>query len=324
MSCRSPERDVSSANPIGGGGSEAGVRVTLEELIGLRRAVPRRSLSGAHPVRSLASGQSRSRERGRGIEFEEMRLYQPGDDIRAIDWRASARLGRPFTKLFGEERERSVFVAVDQRSGMFFGSRTTFKSVVAARTATLACWTALARGDPVGGLVAGERLVSVRAARERGAVLGLIDALTTANRALSAHAPAGVALERVLTDCLAHATDGSTIVLFSDFGDYESDLGTLLAALARRRRLVLVGIDDPLEARLDVTGRVGVSDGREHRAVWLTRRSRARYQAGRAARAARLARDASDCGATLRHLSTERAPTALDIEALLGGRGSLA
>ena len=108
--------------------------------------------------------------RGRGMEFEEVRAYQPGDDIRNMDWRVTARTGRPHTKLFREERERPVLFLVDLGPSMAFGTRVAFKSVVAARAAALLAWAARDNGDRIGGIVfAGKRHRELRpAARERG------------------------------------------------------------------------------------------------------------------------------------------------------------
>ncbi|MEQ8659878.1 MAG: DUF58 domain-containing protein, partial [Gammaproteobacteria bacterium] len=97
-------------------------------LAGQARALP----GFARPLRARHSGQYLSRLRGRGMEYDESRPYQPGDDIRQIDWRVTARTGRPHTKLFREERERPVFLCVDYRHGMFFATQGVFKSVQAA------------------------------------------------------------------------------------------------------------------------------------------------------------------------------------------------
>jgi len=90
---------------------------------------------------------------GRGIDFEETRIYQPGDDIRTMDWRVTARTGKPHTKVYREERERPTFFLVDYNPSMFFGSKVAFKSVIAAKTAAILAWAAAREGNRVGGLV---------------------------------------------------------------------------------------------------------------------------------------------------------------------------
>ena len=128
-----------------------GALITLPHMLIQRQAA--KALAYVSHARSIAgiSGLHLSKIRGRGIDFEEFRPYQAGDDIRLIDWRATARTGRAVTKVFREERERPAIIAVDQCSSMFFGSQVAFKSVIAAQAAALFCWLAIDNGDRVGG-----------------------------------------------------------------------------------------------------------------------------------------------------------------------------
>jgi uncharacterized protein (DUF58 family) len=121
------------------------------------------------------SGEYLSRFKGRGMEFAESRPYQPGDDVRNLHWRVMARTGKPFTKLFREERERPVFVWVDLRRRMFFGTRRAYKSVVAARAAALIAWAASRHGDRIGGVLFSDGShEEIKPARGKAAVLYLI------------------------------------------------------------------------------------------------------------------------------------------------------
>ena len=137
--------------------SGRGIRATLTDLIGLRFEASRmplpRNIRATHPI----SGQLRSKIQGRGVDFSEVRLYQPGDDVRSIDWRVTARTNQPHTKLFQEEKERPVLVLIDQGASLFFGSKVRFKSVAAARLGLSIAWSALAEGDRVGGIVSTEK-----------------------------------------------------------------------------------------------------------------------------------------------------------------------
>ncbi|HEY6130551.1 MAG TPA: DUF58 domain-containing protein, partial [Halioglobus sp.] len=130
-----------------------GAYVQLNELIALRFPAQQIKLGRRKRALNSLAGPIKSNFRGRGIDFEEVRSYQPGDDIRTIDWRVTARTGSAHTKLFREERERPVMVVIDQRGSMFFGSTHCFKSVLAAQLASLLAWSALHGGDRVGGLV---------------------------------------------------------------------------------------------------------------------------------------------------------------------------
>ncbi|MBY0274525.1 DUF58 domain-containing protein, partial [Candidatus Binatia bacterium] len=130
-----------------------GIVASVAELVALRSDAARLDASPRGRVRTLHAGAYASAFRGRGMEFDETRAYQPGDDVRAIDWRVTARTGRVHTKLFHEERERPVLLLVDQRMHMRFGTRDAFKSVVAARAAATVAWAARDQGDRVGGLI---------------------------------------------------------------------------------------------------------------------------------------------------------------------------
>lgn len=124
-----------------------GIAPTLAELIALRAAVQRRppARKGAHNF----TGPSSSMMRGRGMEYAESREYVPGDDVRHIDWRLTARSGRTHTKLFQAERERLTLIVADTAPALYFGTRVRFKSVQAARAGAIAAWAAVRDGDRI-------------------------------------------------------------------------------------------------------------------------------------------------------------------------------
>ena len=132
------------------GGAQSGVRIGIRELIALREQAARLDLSPRGRVLATRIGGHLSRFRGRGMEFDESRVYQPGDDPRNMDWRVTARVGIPHVKLFREERERPVWLLVDQGAAMRFGTRVAFKSVIAAQAAALLGWAAVDRADRAG------------------------------------------------------------------------------------------------------------------------------------------------------------------------------
>ena len=134
---------------------EAPTSVSLGELIALKPAGEMIKLSTPR-IRAVAAGGHLSPFKGRGVEFDESRPYQEGDDLRTIDWRVTARTGKPHTKVFREERNRPVILWLDLRASMMFATRGAFKSVVAARSAALIAWSAIANGDQLGGLVFSE------------------------------------------------------------------------------------------------------------------------------------------------------------------------
>lgn len=241
-----------------------GVSIQLPELIGLRGEARRLQLAPRGKVLATRSGGHLSRFRGRGMEFDESRVYMPGDEVRNMDWRVTARAGTPHVKQFREERERPVWLLVDLGPSMRFGTRVAFKSVIAARAAALLAWAAADRGDRIGGLVFDEnRHRELRpAARTRG-VLPLLRSLCESTQPASAASPmaspvdihtAGRALVRLVRP-------GSLVFLLSDFAGVQRDNATWLTQLASAGELVITLISDPLEVDAPPPGRYPVSDG---------------------------------------------------------------
>jgi len=244
----------------------AGIVATRDELVALgyeRMKAPRRR---AARVATPEAGGRTSRFRGRGMEFSEVRAYQPGDDVRAIDWRVTARTGRPHSKLFEEERERPVWLLVDLGASMRFGTRAAFKSVAAARAAALLAWEAHAEGERVGASVAAPGTTALLPpGRTRHQLLHLLDVLA-ASTAVAADAPSET-LETQLQAILPRLRAGSRVVLVSDFYGYGEALERILRGLAQRCDVTLVHVFDPIESTPPPAGRYRVSDGREIRTV---------------------------------------------------------
>jgi len=216
------------------------------------------------PVLGSQGGNRLSKLRGRGIDFSEVRAYQPGDDIRTIDWRVTARKNKPHTKVFREERERLTLVVVDQTQSMFFGSQVRLKSVAAAEVAATAAWQALNHNDRVGGMIIGNDQVAIhKPYRSVKAVARLLADVARFNRALAA--AAGQADGKNLHESLARlrrlAHTNYRIYLISDFepmGDHWRDT---FRALARHNEVIAVRVYDPLEQELPPADRYTVTDG---------------------------------------------------------------
>lgn len=236
----------------------------LTSLLRLRFGARDLKLFAQRPARSLLSGGERTRFRGRGIDFEEVRLYQPGDDIRTIDWRVTARTQVPHTKIFREERERPVFMVADQRSAMFFGSQRCFKSVMGAHICAILAWAALSNSDRVGGLVFGDNIQrDIRPRRSKHAVLELLHQLQGFNRAL--HSPIAeqqsISLREMLSDTRRLAKPGCAIFIASDFHDFDEHCEQELFELARHTDMTLIHLYDPLERQLANNTSLTISDG---------------------------------------------------------------
>ncbi|WP_341987348.1 DUF58 domain-containing protein [Azorhizobium sp. AG788] len=240
-----------------------GLVARLDELIATRPG----GADGFSPsarVRTHQNGGYRSAFRGRGMEFDEVRAYQPGDDIRTIDWRVTARTGRTHTKLFQEERERPVLILLDARTFMRFGTRDTFKSVLAAKAAAVLTWVSMEGGDRVGGaVVMPSGIVSHRPQRSRGRILGFVKAMAEATQnGFGAPPPR---LEPTLAEAIGRLRQGSRpgtlVFLVSDFHDFDAAAARELNRLSLQCQVTNVFVFDALEAATPRGGHYPVSDG---------------------------------------------------------------
>ncbi|MBK6321074.1 DUF58 domain-containing protein [Candidatus Aalborgicola defluviihabitans] len=220
----------------------------LSDLVLLRVAARGLSLNAHHSAMAQLYGGHRSAQRGRGLEFEEVRPYVPGDDARTIDWRVTARRGKPHTKLFREERERPVWIVADLHSGLFFGSKRQFKSAVLLQAAALLAWVAALGGDRVGAIIvdgsAAPHILPPRG-REAG-VLPILQALIE-GQPRAPDAPVQTGLQTALTTLRPLLQPGSLVLLLSDFAQVDPPLQDMLAGIARQNDCRLLWLTDPLE-----------------------------------------------------------------------------
>lgn len=238
------------------------VQVTVSELIALNNST---AILRKRPRRPKAaqSGDYTSSLKGRGMEFDESRLYQPGDDIRNMDWRVTARTGKPHTKLFREERERPVFVWVDYRAPMFFATKGVFKSVFAARTAALIAWNAAQQGDRIGGLIFSENEHhELKPGQGKQGVLHLINRLVShpawSDRSRDQHDQ--TKLKTAIMRLNRLVRPGSLIYMLSDFRDLEN-AESEMAKLSKHCEVVMIPIHDVLEERLPENGTFRFTNG---------------------------------------------------------------
>jgi uncharacterized protein (DUF58 family) len=229
--------------------------VSLDSLLESRHECQRMPLFRGPMQASRQLGRQYSRLRGRGVDFDQVRAYQPGDDIRSIDWRVTARSGKVHTKVFNEERERPVFILCEQSNRLFFGSQLCFKSVLAAQACSLIAWTALAHNDRVGGVIFGKDCHEVRPQRNRQSLLRLFHRLIEANHALHPSQDAhGNAPKELLNQALRHTREvvrpGSILYVICDHSAVDQLNQTLLVPLAAHNDLVLLPLYDALDAEL--------------------------------------------------------------------------
>jgi len=235
-------------------------------MVGMNRYSSLISL-GHGPILARQAGNYQSPFKGRGMEFDESRLYQPGDDIRNIDWRVTARTGKPHTKLFREERERPVYLWVDLRAPMFFATRSRFKSVMASYIASLLAWSSNHHGDRVGGVIFSEVIHhELKPHRGKIGVLRFINKLVEHPAWREPYVAQGdkAALGRELLRLRRVTRPGSLIFLISDF-KYMADLDEKqIIRLSKHNDLVLIYVCDPLEISLPSGGQYRISDGKKN------------------------------------------------------------
>lgn len=248
----------------------------LDELLALRAAAGGLSLRAHRPALARLQGGRASAQRGRGLEFEEVRPYAAGDDARSIDWRVTARRGKPHTKLFREERERPVLLVLDLHPGQFFGSRRQLKSALMLRAAALLGWVAVRDGDRLGVVVhGGDGLRALPPRARQAGILPVLEALVEA-QPRAPGTPRGNALQQALDALQGLKPQGALVVVISDFAGLAPLGSAALSAVAGRCDLRLLWITDPLEAsglpagdfRVGLPGRLWRIDGRRTQAAW--------------------------------------------------------
>lgn len=241
-----------------------GVIAELPELIALQRYAQK---VGYHPEgRALRSGNHTSKLRGRGMDFSEVRNYQAGDEIRHMEWRITARTGRPHIKLYQEERERPVVILVDFSPSMYFGTRLAFKSVIAAQLAAMLAWTVAKQGDRVGGFLFSAITHNDFTPRSREAgVLPFLAALSqyTHNMPTSSVASENRPLSYALQRVRRVAKPGTVLVLISDFYNLDKESEQHLSRLRSHNDVLAYHLCDPLEIAPPKPQQYAITNGHE-------------------------------------------------------------
>ena len=261
-----------------------GIDLTLNQLLETRIKPVIKWLAPKSMVKTNRVGGFRSRFKGRGMDFDEVRMYQIGDDIRNIDWKVTARTGETHTKLFKEERERPVFVVLDHMPNMFFGTAKVFKSVIASHIAAQLMWNTLSNGDRFGALLYGEnshfemkpsgnrrncmRLLSRIVDNHQSTLdqcFGLEATQNNKRQNKSSIDPVFKQSENQLRDTLKRlrylAKPGSVIHIVSDFQQFDESCQRQLSKLSQHADIHCVFVFDPIESHLPPAGIYGITDG---------------------------------------------------------------
>lgn len=234
--------------------------VSLQELIALSRFSEHFQLP-INAIKSHHKGSLLSAFKGRGMELADIRRYEEGDDVRDINWMALAKTGELHTNLYQEERERPLYIWVDQSRSMQFASRGIYKSVMAAKLAALVGWHELKNHNRVGGFVCNEdEVLHFNAARSRKGFIQLLNQLSQ-NR--SASTTNGLSLLQKLQSLTQMNQPGVALYIFSDFRGWNEDCKKLILRLSRHQDILLTMIYDPLEIQLPQSGVYSISNGKQ-------------------------------------------------------------
>lgn len=227
------------------------VFTSLRELMEMEQHARHFSLlARQQKVKSILGGKHASKLRGRGLDFEEVRQYVKGDDIRNIDWKVTARTQKAHTRVFSEEKEKPALIVVDQSKSMFFGSTKRTKSVVAAELAALLAFRVLKQGDRVGGVVFADRGIDVLLPkRDRRNILRFLEKIVQRNHELEHSAP--ISFEESLHETMRKirniVTHDFLVVIISDFHRYAPEVIKFISQVAQHNDVILAKIYDPLE-----------------------------------------------------------------------------
>ncbi len=241
----------------------SGVHCTLDELLLYQRYTHLLRTKPISRVKHHMSGQYLAKTKGRGMEFDEARHYQPGDDVRTIDWRVTARTGKTHTKIFREEKDRPIFIMCDLLPSMNFGSQLLFKSVQACHLASLVAWKGKQNGDKVGGLIiTDDELIETKPRARQQALLHWLNQLSIAQqpakndnfKAANESSPqadlqnsAEEKFERACRHLRQVAHPGSLIYIISDFQHINDAALQHLFQLQRHCEINACWIYDPIE-----------------------------------------------------------------------------
>ncbi|TRZ42009.1 DUF58 domain-containing protein [Robertkochia solimangrovi] len=235
----------------------ADIFISLKEMLHLEHTGKNISLLARNqPVNSVLGGRHASRIRGRGLDFEEVRTYVNGDDVRTIDWKVTARTKKTHVRVYKEEKEKPVFIVVDQSKSMFFGSVKKTKAVVAAEIAAIIAFSILNDGDRVGGMVFSDDGTDiVFPKRDRRNIMRFLETIEMRNHQLRDSDPVDfeVALKEATQRIFNLVTHDFLVIIISDFFRQEESFLKSLARISRHNDVILAKVSDPLEIKLPDT-----------------------------------------------------------------------
>ena len=242
---------------------DSGVFVTLEELLELSFKAKGFSFLPSRRVGSILNGRHNSKMRGRGMDFSEMKQFVQGDNVRNIDWKATRRTGKPYVRLFNEERDRAVWLVVSQRNSMFFGTTKRMKSVVASYLTALTAFRVVDSGDRVGAVLYNDTTIKVcKAQRGKESIYRLLYELVDLNNQLGKNSNNNNGqLNRALETVGAMAKHDDLIILIGDGRAIDDKSVEYITTLSTHNDIISALIYDPMEMELPNQKSLFLSDG---------------------------------------------------------------
>ena len=304
-----------------------GVNLNIKQLLYYQAKTSLLDLSPRKTIQSKLAGSYLAKTKGRGMEFDEARHYQPGDDIRAIDWRVTARTGKTHTKLYREEKERPIFVLADMSASMHFGTQLLFKSVQTAHLTALIAWAARERGDRIGGLIYNHNQhLEYKPMTRQKAVLSLLHGLMELHKPDQIDNTQDTHRMRFSDACARLrrlARPGSLIFLLSDFQELDDSSKQHLSRLSKHCELIAYPLSDPFEHELPkvkVAQQVAVTDGLDRQMLTLGEESTAQqYKLQHDRSYSRIEKTLRECRAQVIPISAA-IPLESQLKDLAGGR----
>lgn len=240
------------------------VFASLESLIQDQYQTYRLTAFPDRKTSRVNNGNYRSIFKGRGMDFDEVREYQQGDDVRLVDWRITARHGKTYTKVFREERDRQIWFLLDFRHGMHFATRQAFKSVIAAHLASMTAWFFQGKGDKIGGILLSDKEMKLckpsRLYRHLIEFLAKISQMTQQNTSLKP-IQEEISLSTACWKLRRTCRNGNLVFVISDFSDVNEETFKSLASLAKGNEVILINVFDELEGRCPVPNLYPITNG---------------------------------------------------------------
>lgn len=243
-----------------------GIDLTISELVELQHSL-QCAIKHTKSISTPLSGIKRSNVKGRGVDFDEVREYQAGDDIRSIDWRVSARTQKIYTKIYKEEKERPILLGVDLSFSMYFASQKALKSIIAAHFATLISWLSFKNKDRIGGIIfTDDKHIEIRPQGGKQGVQKLIKTLHLIhqNIPLKQTSHKKEDLIKMLQRLKKISLPGSLVMIISDFQNFNQKAQDLCHLISKRNDLIFIFIYDVLEKNAPKANHYLINDGNKN------------------------------------------------------------